>query len=73
DLIQQKQQIMAELKGAEDQMTDDILSQIKAIVVKVAKAKGYDAVLDSEKTILVTDPVDLTDEVIKAFPSGGSN
>ena len=53
-------------------MTDDILTQIKTLVAQVGKAKGYDMVLDSEKTILVTDPVDLTDDVMKAFPASAS-
>jgi outer membrane protein len=69
DYTQEKNQIMAELKTDQDQMTDDLLTQIKAIVVKVAQAKGYDVVLDSEKTILVTNPADLTDDVIKQYPA----
>ena len=68
DYTQQKNQIMAELKTDQDQMTDDLLTQIKTIITKVAKDKGYDVVLDAEKTILVNDPVDLTDDVIKQYP-----
>ncbi|HVM33027.1 MAG TPA: OmpH family outer membrane protein [bacterium] len=73
DYSQQKNQILAELKTDENQMTDDILTQIKAIVTKVAQGKGVDVVLDSEKTILVTNPVDLTDEVEKAFPAASDS
>jgi outer membrane protein len=72
DYTQEKNQIMAELKTDQDQMTDDLLTQIKAIVVKVAQAKGYDVVLDSEKTILVNNPVDLTDDVIKQYPASAA-
>ncbi len=69
DYTQDSNQVMAALKAQQDQMTDDLLVQIKAIIVKVAQAKGYDVVLDSEKTILVNNPVDLTDEVAKQFPA----
>jgi Skp family chaperone for outer membrane proteins len=72
DYTQQKNQVLAELKTDEAQMTDDILTQIKTLVSQVAKAKGYDMVLDSEKTILVTNPADLTDDVMKAFPASAS-
>ena len=46
DYTQDSNQVMASLKAQQDQMTDDLLAQIKAIVVKVAQAKGYDVVLD---------------------------
>ena len=69
DYTAQKNQILAELKTDEGQMTDDILTQIKTIVTQVGKSKGYDLVLDSEKTILITNPVDLTADVEKAFPA----
>ena len=69
DYTQHKNQILAELKDDENQMTQDILTQIKGIITSVAKDKGYDVVLDSEKTIIVSNPADLTDDVIKAFPA----
>ncbi|MGH7739827.1 MAG: OmpH family outer membrane protein [bacterium] len=72
DYTDQKNKSLADLKAAENQMTDDILARIKTIVAKVAKDKGYDLVLDSEKTIVVNNPEDLTDAVIKAFPADAS-
>jgi outer membrane protein len=69
DYTQEKNQVLAELKDDENTMTQDILTQIKGIITTVAKDKGYDLVLDSEKTIVVNNPVDLTDDVIKAYPA----
>jgi len=67
DYLQKENEVMTELKNQETQMTQDVLSQIKAIVAKIAKDKGCDLVLDAEKTVYAKDSVDLTDDVLKSY------
>jgi len=62
-----KSQIAAELQTKESDMTQSVLGEIKGIIADVAKDKGFDLVLDSEKTAYVKGGIDLTDEVEKKF------
>jgi len=62
-----KNEIMSELKVKEGEMTQEILSQVKAIVATLAKAKGFDLVLDGEKAVYVREGTDLTPEVLKSY------
>jgi Skp family chaperone for outer membrane proteins len=49
----------------ENDLTQMVLGEIKVIIAGVAKDKGYDLVLDSEKTAYVKGGVDLTADVEK--------
>jgi outer membrane protein len=60
-------EISNELKAKEGEMTQEILTQVKAIVAGVAKAKGFDLVLDGEKAVYVREGTDLTPEVLKSY------
>ncbi|HEY5038841.1 MAG TPA: OmpH family outer membrane protein [bacterium] len=67
DLYLAEQQVQNDLQVKEAEMTQTILDEIKGVVATVAKDKGADLVLDSEKTVYVKDGVDLTDAVLKSY------
>jgi outer membrane protein len=56
-----------EFMDKENEMQENILGEIKDIVAGIAKDKGFDLVLDLEKTVYAKDAVDLTDTVLKKF------
>lgn len=62
-----KEQIQADLAMKESDMSQQILKELKDIAATMAKQKGIDLVLDSEKTVYVRDGVDLTDDILKTF------
>lgn len=61
-----KNQVSNELENQRIDTTKVILGQIKAIAAGVAKDKGVDLILDSEKTVYVNGGVDFTDDVLKS-------
>lgn len=72
-LQSQQNQIQMELANKEQEMTNKLLDEIKAIVATVAKNAGVDLVLDSDKAVYVKDPTDLTADVLKSFPKSDSS
>lgn len=64
---QDQAQAQKELMGKENEMTQNIVGEIKAIVATIAKGKDFDLVLDQDKTVYARDAVDLTDDVLKSF------
>ncbi|HTC19623.1 MAG TPA: OmpH family outer membrane protein [bacterium] len=64
---QATEEVQKELMAEESEMTQNIVDQIKAIVADVAKDKGVDLVLDSDKTVYAKDPVDLTSDVLDSY------
>jgi outer membrane protein len=60
-----KSQVASDLQTKENDMTQGVLVEIKGIIAGVAKDKGFDLVLDSEKTAYVKGGTDLTDEIEK--------
>ncbi len=74
-LEMQDAQIRNELATKNNEMTQSILDEIKGIVAKLAKDKGVDLVLDSEKTVYVNGGEDLTSEIMKSkeFKSSDSD
>jgi outer membrane protein len=73
-----KSQMQLDLQTKESDMTQTVLVEIKGIIAGVAKDKGYDLVLDSEKTAYVKGGSDLTDDVekssqFKAFADSSSS
>lgn len=62
-----KDQIQTELAMKENEMSQQILKEIKDLAAAEAKQRGIDLVLDTEKTVYVRDGVDLTDDILKSF------
>ena len=67
DLDLAESQARSYLASKESEMTQSLLEEIKALVAGVAKDKGADLVLDSDKTVFVNGGVDLTPDVLKNF------
>ncbi len=68
-----KSQVQLDLQTKESDMTQTVLGEIKGIIAGVAKDKGFDLVLDSEKTAYVKGGTDITDEVEKQFKSSSDS
>lgn len=66
DLEMENAQFQNELAVKNNEMTQNILGEIKDIVAKIAKDKGVDLVLDAEKTVYANGGEDLTAEVLKS-------
>jgi outer membrane protein len=60
-----KSQVDVEIQGKEDEMTQEVLGEIKDVIAGVAKDKGYDLILDAKTTAYAKGGVDLTDDVEK--------
>jgi len=70
---QEQAQAQKELVDRENEMTQNIIGELKDIVAGVAKDKGIDLVLDSDKTVYAKDATDLTDTVLKSFKDSTKN
>lgn len=65
DVVGKSQQ---DIQKKEHDLTAPILEKMKGVIAKLAKDKGYTAVLENTQMVLfATSDNDLTDEVIKAF------
>lgn len=64
---QEQARAQKELMDKENEMTQNIIGEIKDIVAGIAKDKGFDLVLDLDKTVYAKDAVDLTDTALKKF------
>ncbi len=71
--LQQENQIKMELAAKENEMTQSILEELKAIVASMAKDKGVDLVLDSEKIVYLNGGIDLTDAILKSYKKSDSD
>lgn len=57
-----------ELQKREQELTGPILAKMKKVIEKVAKDKGYTAILENSAMVLyASKDNDLTDDVVKAF------
>jgi outer membrane protein len=56
-----------EMMLQENEMTQTLVDQLKDLVAGVAKDKGFDLVLDKDKTVYAKDAVDLTDDILNGF------
>ena len=70
---EQENQIQTDLAGKEQDMTQALLVDIKAIVAKAATKNGIDLVLDADKTVYAKNATDLTDEVMKNYKDSDSS
>lgn len=73
NLAQLENQYRTDLAMKENEMTQSILEELKAIVAEVAKENGVDLVLDSEKTVYLKDGEDLTSIVLKKYKKTDSD
>jgi Skp family chaperone for outer membrane proteins len=69
----QESQIQNDLASKEQEMTQNLLGEIKALVAKIAKNDGVDLVLDGDKTVYAKDATDLTEEVLKSYKDSDSS
>ncbi len=57
-----------DIQKKERDLTAPILEKMKKVIEKLAKEKGYSAVLENSQMVLFSSPdMDLTDEVVKTF------
>jgi outer membrane protein len=70
---EQENQIQTDLAAKEQEMTQNLLTQIKAIVAKVAEKDGIDLVLDADKTVYAKNATDLTPDVLKNYKDSDSS
>ncbi|MGH8461795.1 MAG: OmpH family outer membrane protein [Stenotrophobium sp.] len=63
DLSYRQHQLQEDFQTRDKQLTSDMMNQIKAIIVKVAKDKNYDVVL--QDPVYATPAVDISAEVLK--------
>ncbi|MGH8504905.1 MAG: OmpH family outer membrane protein [Stenotrophobium sp.] len=63
DLSYRQHQLQEDFQSRDKDLTTDMMSQIKAVIVQIAKDKGYDVVL--QDPVYATPAVDISDEVLK--------
>jgi outer membrane protein len=59
------------LQKRQDELTAPILQKIKAVIARLAKKSGYELILDKLGVAYVRQDLDVTDQVIQMFNSGG--
>ncbi|HUO57658.1 MAG TPA: OmpH family outer membrane protein [bacterium] len=70
---QDSAQAEKELMSKQNDMTQAVVDEIKALVANIAKDNGLDMVLDQDKTVYLKNSVDLTDKVLKTFKKDSSD
>ncbi len=75
DFDKERNDVQTELANRQADMTQNLVTQIKAVVAQVAQQEGVDLVLDSADTAAIRNGKDLTEEVLKKFtkPATGEN
>lgn len=66
---EKKDKMQAELDAQKRELLAKASNEIKALISKVAKDHEVDLVMDSEKAFYEADGIDLTEEVLKSYPS----
>ncbi|MCE5312081.1 MAG: OmpH family outer membrane protein [Nitrospiraceae bacterium] len=57
----------AEVKKKENELTGEILKELREIILKVSKDGNYTLVLEKAQALYALDSIDVTDSVIKAY------
>jgi len=57
----------AEVKKKENDLTGEILKELREIILKVSKDGNYTLVLEKAQALYALDSIDITDSVIKAY------
>ncbi len=60
-----------ELAKMQHELMDPILKKMSAVIGRIAKKNGYELILDKQATPYVRPDLDLTDQVIQLYNSGG--
>jgi outer membrane protein len=62
-----------ELQKMQADLTGPIIKKIMAVIARVAKKNGYELILDKSAAPYVRQDLDLTDQVIQLYNSGGGD
>lgn len=60
-----------ELAKKQGELTGPIIRKMKETIARLAKKNGYEAVLDAQQAAYVRSDLDLTEQVIQLYNSGG--
>jgi outer membrane protein len=60
-----------ELAKMQNELMGPILKKMSAVIGRIAKKNGYEIILDKQATPYVRPDLDLTDQVIQLYNSGG--
>jgi outer membrane protein len=60
-----------ELAKMQNELMGPILKKMSAVIGRIAKKNGYELILDKQATPYVRPDLDLTDQVIQLYNSGG--
>ncbi len=69
DLKRMQEEMEAELKAEETNMTRKFLLEIKDLTVEYLKTEKYSLILEKSSTVASDDAIDITDHIIKLFDS----
>lgn len=72
DLQQRFVDYQKELQKKQGELTAPIFKKMSGIIKRLAKKNGYDLVIDGTAVHFVRSDLDLTDQVIQLYNSGGS-
>jgi outer membrane protein len=71
DLQQTYVNYSRELEKKQKELTDPIVEKILGIIKRLAARDGYDVVLDKQTVAYIRSDLDLTDQAIQLYNSGG--
>lgn len=71
DLKFQENKFQQDLQKRDQEMTQRMMSQIKGVIIKIAKKDGYDLVL--QNPVYAVPSIDITDEVLKQLKQEPAN
>ncbi len=71
DLKYQEHKFQQDFQKRDHEMTQNLMDRIKSVITKIAKAKGYDLVL--QDPVYSEPSIDITDEVLKQLKKEPKN
>ncbi|MBX9705675.1 MAG: OmpH family outer membrane protein [Gammaproteobacteria bacterium] len=63
----------SDFQAAQESAVQGILNQVDAAVIKIAKAQGYQVVIQKDNTVYVDDAVDISKQVLSALQANEAN
>jgi outer membrane protein len=60
-----------ELQKRQAELTLPIVNKVKEIISRLAKKNGYEVVIDKQVALYVRTDLDLTEQVVQMYNSGG--
>lgn len=73
NLAAMESQFSSDFQTAQSSAVQGILNQVDAAVVKIAKAQGYQIVMQKDNTIYVDDAVDISKQVLAVLQANATN